>query len=85
VQASLAAGPLNASLAADGGSAAQVTGGQYSGGQAFIILDWLTHTLSTTNTDAMQVLPSGITFDFRRIVEYREPMPDGATFLILGD
>jgi hypothetical protein len=64
--------------------ASQVSGGQYFGNQPTIILHWVTTTLSSLNSDQMQVLPSGLAFDLVRNVEYWEPMPNAAGNLFIS-
>lgn len=75
------------SVAYDGiyGRASQSSGGQFFGNQSTIILHWVTTGLSTMNTDAMQVLPSGVTFDLVRAVHYFERTNDGNQLLISGN
>lgn len=75
------------SVAYDGiyGRASRASGGQFFGNQSTIILHWVTTGLSTLNSDAMQVLPSGINFDLVRAVHYYEPTNDNNMLWISGD
>ncbi len=67
------------------GRASRASGGQFFGNQSTIILHWVTTTLSTMNSDAMQVLPSGVNFDLVSDVHYYEPTNDNNLLWISGN
>lgn len=52
--------------------AGKSTGGKVLGGSQDLITNWRTSNLSALNSDAMQVLPVGLTFDLLRQVTYHE-------------